>query len=378
MVRLCRSLSLLLLSAGLVLVAAPAQATELGECAAMSSTIVRGADFLYVNAHCDDGSSAHHPKITGFEPDPGEPLPPTGWNPTFDHTNFMMDTNDVIAGRGVYRVHIVWLDSTETIPYDTAYVTVTFRVHTTSDLGVADLVHQGSTARGGTGAYTFTVTNSGQTANDVSYDVVLSPGASVPSPPDGCEITDSSSLGTRVHCVVGTLVGAFPLDASLTVVNPASGSTAEATVSAFSPWAEEPDDDGAPNAAQLAFALTGASPGTGSGPVTVQPKLKSVGKARVKGGAVKFSARVTFAIPSGQTGAVACQRKVKGSTKPAGVAKASKSKKSLSTKGGTCTAKLTFTLPKSFKGKKVKVKVAFPGNTAVKPFTKSAKLKIAG
>ena len=129
-----------------------------------------------------------------------------------------METGDATAGEGFYRVHIVWLNSDDTVAYDTAYITVKFTVLTESDLGVADLAHSGSTARGGTGTYTFRVTDSGQVADDVSYDVMLSAGASVPSPPAGCT-TASDPTASVVHCVVGTLAGSAPVDAALTVVN---------------------------------------------------------------------------------------------------------------------------------------------------------------
>jgi hypothetical protein len=362
-------------AAGGVAAAPPAQAVDLGECATMSSTIVRGADDLYVNASCL-GPTGYHVEITGFEAAPDEPPAPAGWNPYFtEPTNFRMETGDAIAGEGFYRVHIEWLNSDETVVYGTAYITVKFTVLTESDLGVADLAHGGSTARGGTGTYTFRVTNSGQTANDVGYDVTLSAGASAPSPPAGCT-TAAAPTGSVVHCVVGTLTGVAPVEAVLTVVNSATGSSALAAVAVSSPWAAEPEE-GHPNQAQLAFDLTDPRPGPGGAqPVTVTPKLSRAGKGKVKGTVVRFAVRVSFAIPASLSGAVACTGKVTGSTKPKGVAKASTSKKSLSVAGATCSAKLTFKLPRSFAGTKVKVKAGFPGNAAVSAFETKAKLKL--
>ena len=42
----------------------------------------------------------------------------------------------------------------------------------------------------------------------------------------------------------------------------------------------------------------------------------------------------------------------------------------------TCTTRLRFALPRSYAGSKVKVVLTFPGNTAVRAFTRSSKLRI--
>ena len=76
---------------------------------------------------------------------------------------------------------------------------------TNSDLGVTGLAHHGSTARGGTGSYSFQLTNAGDFASDVTYSVILSAGTSVPALPGGCTLTSASALGTRVDCVIGTM-----------------------------------------------------------------------------------------------------------------------------------------------------------------------------
>ncbi len=386
MARLRWSLPLLFAVSPLAVAAPPAHAVDQGECATMSSTVIRGEDELYANTSCSDGVTGHHPEITGFELDPDEPAPPPGWSPSYttDGTNFYMPTDDRIAGQGWYRVHIVWLNSDSTIAYDTAYITVKFTVMTANDLGVTDLAHTGSTARGGSGTYTFRVTNSGQTTSDVSYDLTLSPGTAVPTPPAGCAVLQMAPLPTVAHCVVGTLVGGVPFDAAVTVVNSSTGSSAVAAVSVFGPWSAEPEeeDGGHPNEAYLGFNLTdpatnpGTNPGGGTTPVAVAPKVVKAGKTKVKGAMLKFAVKVRFPIPAGQSGAVACLGKMTGSTKPKGLAKASTSKKALSVAGATCSAKLTFKLPRTFAGTKVKLKVGFPGNAAVSPFAKTSKVKL--
>lgn len=108
----------------------------------------------------------------------------------------------------------------------------------------------------------------------------------------------------------------------------------------------------------------------------VAPSLGVSGKAKVKGKNVSFSSSVRLAIPNGFTPAEACTGKISAQTKPKGVKKAVKTSGALKASGATCNARLSFKLPKKFKGKKVKLKLTFPGNAAFQAFSRTSNYKI--
>lgn len=89
-----------------------------------------------------------------------------------------------------------------------------------------------------------------------------------------------------------------------------------------------------------------------------------------------FRARASFPSPVAFAQSQSCAGKVSARTKPRGVRRTVKATGSLKILGTTCTATLSLKLPKKFKGKRVKVKLAFAGNSAVVKFSKTFTHKV--
>lgn len=121
-------------------------------------------------------------------------------------------------------------------------------------------------------------------------------------------------------------------------------------------------------------------------PIAVKPKLTIASVART-GNSISPPVTVNFAPPAGASTAKACKGKVTVET-PTGkktVKKNGKTRKvtvyasksaQLRNVGGTCSATTAPKLKASVIGKKLKFIARFDGNTLVKKFSKSAKLKV--
>ena len=118
-------------------------------------------------------------------------------------------------------------------------------------------------------------------------------------------------------------------------------------------------------------------PGTQAKPAdSVTPSLIFARKAKVRRKVATVTARVWFMIPGKRASEGPCTGVVTGTTRPKGVRKTLKSTRGLRADGAACIADLKFKLPKKLVGKKISVKLSFPGNSVVAPFGRTVKHKV--
>jgi alpha-tubulin suppressor-like RCC1 family protein len=157
------------------------------------------------------------------------------------------------------------------------------------------------------------------------------------------------------------------------VCTPASGSVIALSVGANAITIDCADATGnhaAPVVVNVTRVTPPAPPAQPASPAAakVKPRLRRSGKAKIKGKRVAFKAITSFKIPTGASKTTACRGKIKATIKPKGTRRAAKASGKLKAKGSSCQARLSFKLPKQFKGKKVKITLSFAGNSAVAKF----------
>lgn len=111
-------------------------------------------------------------------------------------------------------------------------------------------------------------------------------------------------------------------------------------------------------------------------PVVPKFKLKKAGKSKVRGKYIKFKLTATAPVPSGFTAATTCTGKLSVSVKPKGRKRATVAKAKLAVKGSNCVAKLSFKLPKRYKGKKLTFTIKNPASDGFSKSSQKASYKV--
>lgn len=123
----------------------------------------------------------------------------------------------------------------------------------------------------------------------------------------------------------------------------------------------------------LALALP-AVPAAAKAPRAVTPAA-AVTTASVSGARLTTTITVSFAVPARTSARKACTGTVRGTTKLTARTRRTLSG-ALGVSGARCRASLRGSLPKAFLGATKAFKLTFAGNTAVKPFATTTKLKL--